>query len=575
MRNGGQDSQARIWDPAIHELLRTSGVYIDCQAWQPVHVFLNGQYLGMVNLREESNKQFAFSNYGIEKEEIDQWEGDIIIKEGDRKMLDKWYDLSVQLASHPTDTALWRQISDIVDIDEYCNYMAAEIYMGNLDWLRGGFKNLKGFRAKDDKAKFHIVLHDVDGGFGDTDMILQVMNKGTGSLPKRFCNMLKYAPFKKQFVDAYCIMNGSVFAPQRCIPIIRAMQAAIDPALQIEDTTSRARADLLCERLSDETGRRTKLKQSLVKAFNLKSEYTVNLSSNIEQASLLLNGQEIPTGKLNGYLFPPIALRASAPKGYRLVGWQVDGANLSADSTLVLSEKCAPGSYMVQAVYEKDAMREQPPVCINEVSAGNDIYINEYGKKADWVELYNRSDEDVDLAGYYLSDNASKPLKHQITSAPGISTILPSHGHRVVWCDGKESKSEMHAPFKLKNSDGSMVVLTTAEGTLADSVRYKAQSRWYTYGRYPDGGGELALLGRPTIAAANRWCTSTTVETREVGTGVKRQVLPDGEIDRVRYYNLIGQEIAAPDRNQVVIQVITYKNGARIARKIQYKPSAF
>lgn len=575
VRNGGQDGYARIWDPAIQELLRTSGVYIDCQAWQPAHVFLDGQYLGMMNLREESNKQFAFSNYGIDKDEIDQWEGDIVIKEGDRKMLDKWYDLSVQLAVHPTDTTLWRQISDIVDIDEYCNYMAAEIYMGNLDWLRGGFKNLKGFRAKDGKGKFHIVLHDVDGGFGDTDMILQVMTKGTGSLPRRFCNMLKYAPFKKQFVDAYCIMNGSVFEPQRSIPIIRSMQAVIDPALQIEDTTSRVRADLLCERLSDETGRRTKLKNSLVKAFNLQSEYTVKLSSNIEQASLLLNGQEIPTGKLDGYLFPPIALRAMAPKGYRLVGWQVDGVNLSADSTFVLSERCAPGSYTVQAVYERDAAQVPSPVCINEVSAGNDIYINEYGKKADWLELYNRSDEDVDLAGYYLSDDASKPLKHQITSDPDVSTILPAYGHRVVWCDGKASKSELHVSFKLKNSDGSMVFLTTAEGTLADSVRYQAQPRWYTYGRYPDGGGELALLARPTIATANRWCTSTVVETREVSTDIKRQVLPDGEIDRVRYYNLIGQEIATPERSQVVIQVITYKNGARIARKIQYKPSAF
>lgn len=419
------------------------------------------------------------------------------------------------------------------------------------------------------------MLHDVDGGFGDTDMILQVMSKGTGSLPKRFCNMLKYAPFKKQFIDAYCIMNGSVFAPQRSIPIIRSMQAVIDPALQIEDTTSRLKADQLCERLADETGRRAKLKQSLVKAFSLKSEYTVNLSSNIEQASLLLNGQEIPTGKLDGYLFPPIALRTSAPKGYRLVGWQVDGVNQSADSTFAFSEKCAPGSHTVQAVYERDATQEQSPVCINEVSAGNDIYINEYGKKADWLELYNRSDEDVDLAGYYLSDNASKPLKHQITSEPGVSTILPAHGHRVVWCDGKASKSEMHASFKLKNGDGSLVILTTAAGTLSDSVRYKAQPRWHTYGRYPDGGGELALLERPTIATANRWCTSTVVDICEVSTGVKRQVLPDGEIDRVRYYNLIGQEIATPDRSQVVIQVITYKNGARLARKIQYKPSAF
>ena len=571
VRNGGQDSQARIWDPAIHELLRTSGVYIDCQAWQPAHVFLNGQYLGMMNLREESNKQFAFSNYGIDKEEIDQWEGDIIIKEGDRKMLDKWYDLSVKLAATPKDTAIWRQISDIVDIDEYCNYMAAEIYMGNLDWLRGGFKNLKGFRAKDDKAKFHIVLHDVDGGFGDTDMILQVMTKGTGSLPKRFCNMLLYAPFKKQFIDAYCIMNGSVFAPERCLPIIRSMQRVIDSALQIEDTTSREKADLLCERLSDEAGSRTKLKKSLMKAFGLQSEYTVSVLSNIDQSTLLLNGQEIPTGKLRGYLFAPIALRSSAPKGYRFVGWHVDGKCVSADSTFPLSEDYPPGQYQVEAVYEQDASVGACGVRINEVSAGNDIYINEYGKKADWLELYNPSDKDVDLAGCYLSDDEAVPLKCQLGVNATSSTVLPAHGHKVVWCDGREGLSPLHASFKLKNTDGAVVLLSSPDGDLVDSIHYKAQPRWYTYGRYPDGGCNLALLDRPTIEASNHWTTSAVVDRQEVEMDVKRPVLPRGAIDCVKYYNQIGQEIAPTDGSRIVIQVIFFKNGERMVRKVVNK----
>lgn len=103
VRNGGQDSRARIWDAAIHELLRTSGVYIDCQAWQPAHVLLNGKYLGMMNLREESNKQFAYSNYGIDKDEIDQWENDVVMKEGDKEMMNKWFDLSYKLVDNPND----------------------------------------------------------------------------------------------------------------------------------------------------------------------------------------------------------------------------------------------------------------------------------------------------------------------------------------------------------------------------------------------------------------------------------------------------------------------------------------
>ncbi len=34
----------------------------------------------------------------------------------------------------------------------------------------------------------------------------------------------------------------------------------------------------------------------------------------------------------------------------------------------------------------------------NEISATNDIYVNDYGKRADWIELYNRSQDPVDVA---------------------------------------------------------------------------------------------------------------------------------------------------------------------------------
>lgn len=571
VRNGGQDSRARIWDAAIHELLRTSGVYIDCQAWQPAHVFLNGKYLGMMNLREESNKQFAYSNYGIDKDEIDQWENDVVMKEGDKEMMNKWFDLSYKLVDNPNDTTTWREISDIVDIDEYCNYMAAEIYMGNLDWLRGGLKNIKGFRAKDDKAKFHIVLHDVDGGFGDTNMILQIMTKGSGSLPRRFINMLRYAPFKKQFIDAYCLMNGSVFHPERCCPIVRDMLAVVEPALALENETAKAKADLLCERLADSVDRRPALKQSLMMAFGLQADYAVKLSTNLGQARLLLNGQEVPTSWFDGYLFAPIRLACAAPDGYRFVGWTVDGERVSTDTTFALSEGYEPGAYTVQAVYEKRDEADRSTLCINEVSAGNDIYINDYGKKADWLEVYNRSDEEVDLAGWYLSNDERVPRKYRIGDEAGVSTLVPAHGHKVIWCDAKSSISQIHAPFKLKNDDQAVVVLTSADGAWADKVCYKRQPRWGTYGRYPDGGNNLALMERPTIETTNHWCTSMVVDKKDVGTGIAPQPKAQGEVAHLRYYNLVGQEITAPNPDAIVVQVVTYKNGTRVARKIRWR----
>ncbi len=569
VRNGGQDSNARIWDAAIQELLRTSGIYLDCQAWQPAHVFLDGKYLGMMNLREESNKQFAFSNYGIDKNEMDQWEGDIIIKEGDKKKLDEWYDLSNRLANSPSDAAVWNAICELVDIDEYCNYMAAEIYMGNLDWLRGGFKNIKGFRARDDNGKFHVVLHDVDGGFGDTDMILQVLNRGTGSLPVRFKNMLKYEPFKKQFIDAYCIMNGSVFDPERCEPIITAMKNMINPALRLEGLSADEKADRLIARLSDNAERRPALKQSLKTAFHLTDEYTVSLKSNLPEAKTLLNGQEIPTGRFNGYLFAPITFTAATPGGSVFKGWNVNGKVVSSEPVLHLSNDFPSGTFEIEAVYEHTEANV-PPVCINEVSAGNDIFINEYGKKADWIELYNNTDEDIDLAGAYLSDDPKDAHKFRFSPSDGISTVIPAHGYKVVWCDGKNAKTQLHASFKLKNSNASYVSITDAGDTWTDSLCYRKQPRWNTFGRFPDGGYELAMFERPTIDHPNRMCTSTTLEAPNA---INDSIVGSAghQIVAVRYYNLKGQQISNIEAESIVIQHIVYKDGSTQSRKILYR----
>lgn len=569
VRNGGQDQQGRMLDATIQELLRTSGVYLDCQAWQPAHVYLNGKYLGMMNLREESNKQFAFSNYGIDKDEIDQWEGDIVVKEGDQEKLNEWYNLSKQLTGVSSDSVIWKQIADLVDIDEYCNYMAAEIYMGNEDWLRGGFKNLKGFRAKEDGGKFHLVLHDVDGGFGDTDMILQVLNNGTGSLPVRFKNMLKYEPFKKQFIDAYCIMNGSVFDPERCVPLITAMKNTVNPALRMEGL-SNGKLDRLISRLSDNEERRPALKQSLVKAFGLKGEYTVKLKSNIREAKLRLNGQEIPTGNFNGYLFPPITLTSSAPDGYLFEGWDIHGKIVSKDSILHLNEIYQPGSLEIEAVYQQ-VESLFPPIRINEVGSGNDIFINEYGKKADWLELYNNSDQDYDLSGAFLSDDPQEPHKYQIPSYKDLNTVVPARGYKVIWCDNKESKTQLHASFKLKNADDSFISITDAKDTWTDSLRYKEQPRWHTFGRYPDGGYHVTLFERPTIECTNHLCTSTILEKAEdsfMNTDTLPPYSPDRQIVAIRYYNLQGQQIADFVEEHIVIQHILYNDGSRQVRKV-------
>ncbi|WP_337933613.1 hypothetical protein [Hallella sp.] len=93
----------------------------------------------------------------------------------------------------------------------------------------------------------------------------------------------------------------------------------------------------------------------------------------------------------------------------------------------------------------------------------------------------------------------------------------------------------------------------------------------HPHGRYPDGGNNLALMERPTIETTNHWCTSMVVDKKDVGTGIAPQPKAQGEVAHVRYYNLVGQEITAPNPDAIVVQVVTYENGMRVARKIRWR----
>ena len=230
IRNGGNDNYGRIKDAAIHEVILRSGFNIDCQSTQPAHIFMNGQYMFMFNVREPSNKNHGYSNYGIDTDEMDQFEINgskgYEQKAGDDVVFRQWMTLAQQLADNPSDESLYQQICEIVDIDEYTNYMAAECYSGCNDWLTNS-NNAKGYRSKND-GKFHLVFMDQDQGFSSTNMLSNLAGSlydsrydtGRNFLIDIFLNMLQYEPFKKRFIDAFCLVNGSVFVPERISSIV-------------------------------------------------------------------------------------------------------------------------------------------------------------------------------------------------------------------------------------------------------------------------------------------------------------------------------------------------------------------
>lgn len=335
IRNGGNDRDSRIKDAALQTIVRTSGLDVDGQECRPVVHFINGEYKGLLNIREPNNKHFVEANYALDEDEIDQFEmspdSGYVQKCGTDESFLRWYTLSANAA----DAATYEEICGMVDMDEYINYMAVEFYLGGTDWPQN---NIKGFKPRAEGGKFRFVLFDLDGTFATTDVFNTFVGKQTHEFDyvydtqsrltaeikwvTIFKNMLENDEFRKQFIDTYCLVAGSVFEPERCNAIIDSMANDTELALSYEGKSPWTTANTMKYQLRNRQQQMINaLKNYHAFSLNGVTEQKVTLSSTLEQARLRVNGLEVPTGRFSGSLFAPITLKAEAPAGYRFLGW--------------------------------------------------------------------------------------------------------------------------------------------------------------------------------------------------------------------------------------------------------------
>jgi hypothetical protein len=139
-------------------------------------------------------------------------------------------------------------------------------------------------------------------------------------------------------------------------------------------------------------------------------------------------------------------------------------------------------------------------IAINEFLASNKTNTtNESGAFSDWIELYNTTNNVVDLYGCFLSDNFSNPTKFTF---PANSIIQP-YSYIIIWADDVASTSQyLHANFKLSIS-GEQLILSNAAGTIIDSLSYGIQTDDVSFGRCPNGSGAFDLQLPPTFKASN------------------------------------------------------------------------
>lgn len=619
VRNGGQDTECRLKDPALQTIALSSGIALEGQAYQPVHHFHNGDYYGVINIREPNNRYYAYANYGLDDGEVDVFE---VRADSGYWQMNGTSDAYDQLVALSADYANNQSaVEALLDIDEFINYSAVQLYLGNNDWPQNNFK---GFRDRSD-GRFKLVLYDTDYAFStsspfelmagkydytwaelyDADGLTGITRTQDIGYVSLFFNLMTDATLCRRFADTFCLMGGSVYHPDRSAAIIDSICALTTPALAIEGGSNESTATTLKTELASRPATSLSALTSY-SAFGLGSLTQVDCSvvSNVACARLMVNDVEIPLGWFDGTLLAPATLTASAPAAFSFRGWYTverttavdsllswlshrslsadDWEGLLAGATLVSEEEAfsLPTYGTVSCIAVYDALDEATlvaaggtPVCINEVCASNHSYLSDAGTKGDWVELFNCTGEAIDLAGMYLSDDPSDAHRWQVPTDGSLSTTISAYGHKLIWCDGQQGQRDLHASFRLSASKGGVVNLTAANDSWSDTIAWTSMDAKHTVGRWPDGSADWYVLDEPTICKTNIRSASMTPHDdtlSQIATGIMVPSVTQMvaiEVSDTGVYDLCGRRVAGSLAGAVLPPGVYISDGKKVLVK--------
>ena len=162
LRNNGNRFVSDYFADALGgAILEGSGV--DYQRSRQVVVFYNGKYFGIHDMRERFNKNYVESNYGIEASTVTMVKHlteTVTASNGTPDEYISMLELAADNDFSGDNNAFYAQLKTMMDVGNFADYMAAEMYIHNGDWPNN---NVRAWRSPDNMWKF--MIYDLDHGF--------------------------------------------------------------------------------------------------------------------------------------------------------------------------------------------------------------------------------------------------------------------------------------------------------------------------------------------------------------------------------------------------------------------------
>ena len=217
---GSWGDESIIKDVLTQEI--TKDLNFETQSYQPIILFINGEYWGIQTLRDRIDEHYIEYEHNLNADSIDLIGGNynLVFSGSNQHYLNllnyiEDYDLSIQ--EH------YDYVLTQIDIDSYLEYQIAEMYFANYDWPEN---NMKLWRPQTDDGKWRWIFYDLDAGLRDYEY--NMFNHCTQNDPNitwpnsprstfLFRNLLKNSIFKMKFSKRYSSLLNSTFSTSSTI----------------------------------------------------------------------------------------------------------------------------------------------------------------------------------------------------------------------------------------------------------------------------------------------------------------------------------------------------------------------
>ena len=414
LRDGGNDFSDMYFRDLIIQRTMAQNIDLDWQAGHSAVLYINGEYMGMLNIRERSNEDNIYSNYdGLEDLDLIEISHENVnnkdlfieeFKEGGSEFYEAFKTFYSEKGHTLAEYEQW------MDVSEYLSVMVMNLFYGNIDFPGN---NLVFWRPNDDDTesglpkRWRVIVKDTDFGLGlygrssDYNTIELIYNQNydrnnawafSEQATRLFRNMMENEDLLQMFIDKSCVYTGDFMNAEGTGAV---MDAILDEAMEefvahrnkynsgggwggptdnrADITNKFNNAKKWLAGYSESTwtwGGGTTVRTVLPRAdyflkyigerYKLGETIPVTINKNSDKPdSVTVNGIMLSKGVFDGKLFPnrQYTIAGVAPEGKVIKGWKVTKDNKTEtveNSELALTLEAGTKSVTIQAILDNE-----------------------------------------------------------------------------------------------------------------------------------------------------------------------------------------------------------------------------